>query len=1020
VDSGASVTPACSVYNYGNAAETYKVRMVIGSGYTDSATVTSHAPSTYAYVTFPSWTALPRGTLAVACSTRLSGDIQTNNDKQTGSVTVQVRDAGPTVILAPTGTVDSGSAVTPQARVKNFGTVAATFNVTFRIGTYSNTQSVTSLAAGDSTTVSFASWTATQRGSNATRCTTALTNDMKTANDAISGSVWVRVMDVAAVRVLAPSGTVDSGATVTPQARVRNTGTDAATFPVTLRIGSGYSNQQTVTSLPAGDSATVSFSSWAAGARGTYAIKCTTGLSGDRVPANDTASGSVTVRVRDVGCTRIAAPTGMLDSGTTVTPACSVYNYGTTTETYQVRMNFGGFYDNTATVTNHAAGTRVYVTFPNWNVVQRGTFAVTCSTRLTGDAVAANDRQTGSVSVQVIDVAPVTIVAPTGTVDSGTAVTPRVDVRNNGTGVVTFDVRLEIGAGYTNTQTVTALAAGATRTIAFGSWIASPRGAQAVKCTTLLAGDLVPGNNKLTGSVDVAVHDIGVAAIVSPAGTLNPGSVTPRATVRNWGTSREPAWVRFNISGMRPYKDSVYLSAGLPFSDTLLSFQPWNAMVGRYVASCTTLLAGDQVPANNARWLAFTVGAPGWAEMKSVPAAPSLRQVKDGGWLALDGQFFYSLKGNKATDFYRYDAATDSWQQLSPIKGGVEARPPHKGAVGVSDGSGSIFATKGNNTQGFWKYSVRGDSWSQQKDVPLGKSNQKVKGGTDLVWAYRAGTPYVYMLKGYKNEFWRYDPAGDTWHALRDAPIGANVKWDKGSWLAADGSNTIYAHKAKYHEMYAYDVAADSWLATPRLKPMPLVGSMGTKKSKDGACATWFDGAIYALKGGNTQEFWRYHVTGDSWFELDTMPGVGSSGRRKKVKAGADIASVGDGVLYALKGNKTNEFWRYIIPAYASESRPWRDGVAGSAVAGPTVSFAVYPNPLAAGLATIRMSPAAIGQSPVAVRVFDASGRLVRQSAICNPHSEVTLDLRHLAAGVYLVRFSAGSCAATQKLVLER
>jgi len=76
-----------------------------------------------------------------------------------------------------------------------------------------------------------------------------------------------------------------------------------------------------------------------------------------------------------------------------------------------------------------------------------------------------------------------------------------------------------------------------------------------------------------------------------------------------------------------------------------------------------------------------------------------------------------------------------------------------------------------------------------------------------------------------------------------------------------------------------------------------------SKKSKDGGSAAWFGGSIYALKGGNTQELWRYDPGPDSWHELDTLPLVGSAGRKRKVKAGGGIVAADD-ALYALKGTR--------------------------------------------------------------------------------------------------------------------
>jgi M6 family metalloprotease-like protein len=1013
LDSGAVVTPACSVYNYGTFAETYNVRMRVGS-YNQTAQVTNHQPGTAAYVTFPNWTALPRGALAVTCSTEAPVDTGRANDRRTGTVTVNVEDAACTAILAPSGTIDSGTAVTPQARVKNLGTQAATFNVTFRIGSfYTNTQAVNGLAAGDSTVVSFASWTATQRGTSATRCTTALTGDQVASNNAQSGSVTVRVADAAAVRIVAPSGTIDSGVATTPQALVRNQGTGAASFPITFRTGS-YSSTQTVIGLAAGDSTTINFASWTPVTRGANALRCTTALTGDQVPLNDTASASVTVRVRDVAATRLVAPTGSVDSGASVTPACSVYNHGTTTETYDVRMSIGASYDRLVTVTNHAPGATLLVTFPAWTADQRGAFAVTCSTRLTGDMVAANNRQTGVVTVLVADVAATAIIAPSGTLDSGATAIPQATVRNNGTEPIDFDVRFYISDGYSATEAVAGLGPNSERTVSFSQWTASGRGGFTARCSTALAGDAAPSNDRVSADFSVNVHDAAIVAITSPAGVVEPGPVVPRVVVRNNGTVREAVTVVMTIGGARPYRDSAVVPDGLPNADTAVTLPGLNVVLGRYSVACTLRLGSDQVPDNNVKTAGFSVGSPGWIPMQPVPDMASGRQVKDGGWLAYDAGsgLIYAAKGNKQADFYSYDPTVDNWTLLTAWPPGTENKLPQKGSAGVTDGNGRVYATKGNNTQGFWLYDAATSTWTQKRNVPLGPTNKKVKGGTDI--AYHGGA--VYLLKGYKNEFWKYLPQTDTWIQLPNTPVGVSPRWDKGSWLASDGRGTLYAHKAKYHEFYAFDVAADTWLKTP-LTGMPMQGANGNKKSRDGGCGVWSNGSIFALKGGNTQEFWKYFCDGNNWSQLDTMPRMGSSLRAKKVKAGADIVSTVDGILFALKGNKTNEFWRYIEPADAMGPRPERDGVAAERTAIGDWQLAIGPNPIAGGFATVRCNlPSGV---PVRLEVLDVTGR-IRHSSFAIRNSSFRVDLRSIPAGVYLVKVQAAGFSTSRKLVVQR
>lgn len=189
-----------------------------------------------------------------------------------------------------------------------------------------------------------------------------------------------------------------------------------------------------------------------------------------------------------------------------------------------------------------------------------------------------------------------------------------------------------------------------------------------------------------------------------------------------------------------------------------------------------------------------------------------------------------------------------------------------------------------------------------------------------MVYVSEYGVGYVYFLKGYKQDFMRFNTLTRTWENMPDAPAGARAKWDKGSWLVYDGGGAIYAHKAKYHELWTFDLTSHQWGA--RLPGMPFQsGKTGkSKKSQNGGAACWFNNRIYALKGNNTCEFWMYDPGTQIWTELDPMPEVGTTGKRKRVKGGGDIVSL-LGALWALKGNKTAEFWRYGFTSIGEDAR---------------------------------------------------------------------------------------------------
>ena len=420
----------------------------------------------------------------------------------------------------------------------------------------------------------------------------------------------------------------------------------------------------------------------------------------------------------------------------------------------------------------------------------------------------------------------------------------------------------------------------------------------------------------------------------------------------------------------------------------------------------------------------------GWQARAPVPTSPSGKKVKAGGWLAYDDsmKLVYGARGNKTGDFYAYITSGDSWYPRAFIPLGSEGKLPKDGAAGFSDGNGVLYATKGNNTLGFWKYDAATDVWTQEADVPFGPSGKKVRGGTDLVVTDSGGVKYVYLLKGFKNEFYKYSPIANTWQQMPDAPIGAHIKWDKGSWLAYDLQHTVFAHKAKYHELYSFNTLTDSWNPTP-LRGMPLVGSGGRRrKSKDGGCATYHDSAIYALKGGNTQEFWKYSIWRDTWFEKESIPK--GAPKPKKVGAGADITTMpttGDmpgqpAELPALTGNGTNNFWFYSTPGGAGPpmgDASNRDGVVAEKRRLDEPFLTLVPNPLSGGFVTLRYSLP--GPGVAVARVYDVTGRPVLPAAlITDRDGTALLDLRSLDAGVYLLKVEGTSFATVRKLVIDR
>jgi len=536
-------------------------------------------------------------------------------------------------------------------------------------------------------------------------------------------------------------------------------------------------------------------------------------------------------------------------------------------------------------------------------------------------------------------------------------------------------------------------------------------------------------------SVDVAVFDFRCPRFrTDTASTL-----APAAAIMNlgYGSCRTNAFCRIESAGVAVYSaadSNGILGAG---ESLVVQFDTWPKphAPGNYVVQCSVYSAGDSRTWNNVLRHAFHIEPvhpahfpPMWRTRAPMPTAPSGKSETDGGWLVYNaaGQRLYAAKGGKKGDFYSYDPVRDSWHSLAPIPLGRENKPPGKGAVAACDGQRYVYAVKGNGTLGFYRYDIQNDSWRQLTDVPLGVYESKVKSASDMLYLKRVGrdSGCVYLLKGKNADIYRYWPVDDSWQALGYIPMVNDPLTYEGSWIAAHAIPNIdyyriYAHKGRWHTFWWFDAWADTWQRSewPTMPGMPLENHQGKSKvSKKGGCAVWHNEGIFALKGNNTQDFWRFTAP-CTWAEYDTVPQVGTSGKKKRVKGGADIAAAG-GWIYALKGGKTNELWLYDWEMQSPSPEVPNAPAATGVVPAAQVSLSVAPNPLTADRLTVQYAiPTA---RPATLALADVAGRIRMSVPLPGRRGVVSLDLSRFSTGLYFVVAQAGDFRAVQRAVLLR
>jgi len=510
---------------------------------------------------------------------------------------------------------------------------------------------------------------------------------------------------------------------------------------------------------------------------------------------------------------------------------------------------------------------------------------------------------------------------------------------------------------------------------------------------------------------DYGAADAGVMRILAPAGLTPLEPMKPTAVVRNHSTQPQSFDVTFTINCTPMYEQTVHLSLP-PRTAQTVEFPTWTPVDGYYTAGCQTYLVGDECPQNDGKTVDFCAASYGWSARAKMPALPSGREEGAGGWLDYnegDG-LIYAAKGDSTPDFYSYHPLTNVWTELPPIPAGRENKLPGDGCRGVTDGYGNIYMTKGNNTLGFWCYNIGTRTWTQLEDVPAGK--HRGKGGTDLARGFWGS---IYLLKGQDCEFYQYS-ADFGWYQLQDAPSSNDSLWRSGSWLVKYDDMSLFAHRAQAQEMnlnwYGY-----YWDPYNIMPGIPTESRYGGSKLPlgTGGCAAAQNYRIYALKGNNTNQFWRYYSW--TWIELDTIPSVGPSGRRARVHAGGDITATSD-MLFALKGSRTGELWRYIpYPPEPGGGSSGQEVASTPLAAGP--ELCVSPNPMRSGAAVRYSVPVA---ADVSLKLYDITGALAQTvcSGMTLPGNYTAhISAQGLARGVYILKLSSDAGNLTRKVVIE-
>lgn len=352
------------------------------------------------------------------------------------------------------------------------------------------------------------------------------------------------------------------------------------------------------------------------------------------------------------------------------------------------------------------------------------------------------------------------------------------------------------------------------------------------------------------------------------------------------------------------------------------------------------------------------------------------------------------------TAFNEYLPASNTWVARSPLPnarygvGGFSLLG--KGYVACGWHLGSPQLTD------LWEYDPIGDSWTQKTSFPgAGRYSTVAVATIDKAYFGLGYSPYA-------NDWWEYDPIADSWTQKASFPMvgrqAANAFVIDGLVYVGLGARDVTALSATlYTDWYRYDPAADTWTS---IATFPAPGRVG-------AYAFSFDGIGYVFCGagldGTTKviynDGWAYDALNDQWLMLGLFPGIPMDAGFSMVNTISAYIGTGcvdlsgpDWVPLAL----TDAFWEY---------NP--GGLAGIGEGPATNAFTAFQQD--DHLVIIAGSSNAIG----AIDLFDATGRQVMALGPMGGAAQARVNIAAISNGLYIVRCSSGGTASSRLVVIE-
>lgn len=218
-------------------------------------------------------------------------------------------------------------------------------------------------------------------------------------------------------------------------------------------------------------------------------------------------------------------------------------------------------------------------------------------------------------------------------------------------------------------------------------------------------------------------------------------------------------------------------------------------------------------------------------------------------------------------DWWEYDPSTNSWSQKADYMGGYCYHATGFTMNNIAYvGTGRTSASGSTLVQDFYKYDAATNVWAEITSIPgIGR-----RGAVSFVIDDFAYVGTGESNSGLLGSFYQFDPINESWAQVATLPIGrtSSVGFSIGDYGYVGTGNI--SGGVSGNDFWQYDPSIDTWTQKADVGPQQRREAMGFSLNGRGYLGT--GGAVSS--GTSFSDMWEYSPATDSWVQIEDFLGT--------------------------------------------------------------------------------------------------------------------------------------------------